>query len=220
MSYNFLKLISFIELDEIIDIIKNHIIDKSTENENSGYIKFIDFKYPMYFIGKFGVLTISQKIYNYFLMHTKRRCYDKDKNIDELLKDNFDDKLINNIIFYDHDNKSCDVDNKNIIGFIFPIMDRNYCRDTICEKDITDNDIKNHDKIKNINIKNHDKIKNIDINTQEITTCYNDGKIHQIYCLKNSLLHGEHLTYYNNGKIYIKKIYDNGNMISAKYFDP
>ena len=209
MSDNFLKLISSIELDEIIDIIKNHIIDKSTENENSGYIKFIDFKYPMYFIEKFGINAITQKIYNYFIMHTKRRCYDKDKNIDELLKDKFDDRLCNNIIFYDHDNKSCDVVNKDIIGFIFPIMNRNYCRNTICKKEITDNNIKNHDKIKNINI-----------NTQEITTCYDDGKIHQIYHLKNSILHGKHSTYYNNGNIYIEKIFDNGNMISAKYYDP
>ena len=45
---------------------------------------------------------------------------------------------MNNIIFYNHENKSCDVNDKNIIGFKFPIMNRDYCRDTVCEKDITD----------------------------------------------------------------------------------
>ena len=162
----------------------------------------------MYFIEKFGINAITQKIYNYFVMHTKRRCYDNYEDIDELLKDKFDDRLTNNIIFYNHVNKSCDVNDKDIIGFIFPIMNRNFCRYTVCEKRI------------NNNIKNDVKIKNINIDTQEIVTCYDDGKIHQIYHLKNSILHGKHSTYYNNGKIYIEKIYDNGIMKSVKYFDP
>ena len=150
MSNDFLKLISPIELDEIIDIIKNHIIDKSksteNENDNTGYIKFIDFKYPMYFIENFGINAITQKIYNYFVMHTKRRCYDNYEDIDELLKDKFDDRLTNNIIFYNDENKSCDVNDKDkdIIGFIFPIMNRNYYTYTVSSIE--------HDKNGNIKI--------------------------------------------------------------------
>jgi hypothetical protein len=41
MSY-ILKILSPIELDEIIDIFKNYILEKSAEKK-SGYIKFIDF---------------------------------------------------------------------------------------------------------------------------------------------------------------------------------
>jgi antitoxin component YwqK of YwqJK toxin-antitoxin module len=222
MSDNFLKLISPIELDEIIDIIKNHIIEKSKENENSGYIKFIDFKYPMYFIEKFSINAITHKIYNYFIMHTKRRYYDKDEDIDELLKDKFDDRLTNNIMFYDHVNKSCNVDNKDIIGFIFPIMDKNYCRDTICKKEITDvgkiiwkqkiNGKLNglyREYFENGNINKKCMCKDDKINGKN-KEYYENGKLKIDSNYKDGKIDGEYKLYYENGKLEMDSNYKDG----------
>ena len=126
-----LKILSPIKLDEIIDIFKNYILEKSAEKK-SDYIKFIDFKYPKYFIEKFGIKDITDKIYNYIIMHTTRRCYDKIiYNISDFISDYHEDdlksELINNIIFYDYNYKSCTNDDTNIIGCIIPIMNRDYC---------------------------------------------------------------------------------------------
>lgn len=119
MSDEFFDIIKDIELDEIIDIFKNHIIAESKENSNT-YIKFIDFKYPAYFVKRFGSKSITNKIYEFILMNTKRRVI------------NLEDKKLNYlelVIFYEEYYKEniikiVDVSNDNIIGLLFPIINR------------------------------------------------------------------------------------------------
>ena len=121
MSDNFFDIIKDVTIDEIIDIFKNHIIAESKKDSGCDtYIKFIDFKYPAYFIKKFSSKTITNKIYEFILMNTSRRSI------------NLDDTKINYlelVIFYEayyKENiiKIVDVSNDNITGLLFPIINR------------------------------------------------------------------------------------------------
>ena len=57
-------------------------------------------------------------------MHTTRRYYDKIIDISYFIhnKDDIETELINNIIFYDYNYKSCNKDDKNIIGCIIQYL--------------------------------------------------------------------------------------------------
>lgn len=119
MSDNFFDIIKDVTLDEIIDIFKNHIIAES-KIDNNNYMKFINFKYPAYFVKRFSSRAITNKIYEFILMNTKRRSI------------NLDDTKINYlelVIFYEkyyEENiiKIVDVSNNNITGLLFPIINR------------------------------------------------------------------------------------------------
>ena len=206
------KILSPIELDEIIDIFKNYILEKSVEKK-SGYIKFIDFKYPIYFIENFGINAITDKIYNYIIIHTKRRCYDKIIDISYFLQNKIKydiktEELTNNIIFYDYNNKSCNNNDTNIIGCIIPIMNRDFCKKNLD---------KNYNNILNNNIKKE---------TKEIIEYYKwttpeNSNIHVIYNVlidNPKIKHGKYSIYSISGCLITEQEFDNGNMISEKFF--
>jgi len=153
---DFFDIIKPIELNEIIDIFKKHIVKESKINNNN-YIKFIDFRYPKYFVDKFGSKAITNKIYEFILMNTSRRHLERDfieiKNDVDVEND---ESLINNIIFYKYVNKNGEDENKNeeditkyifssneeditkyyissnlkdinISGILFPVLNREQC---------------------------------------------------------------------------------------------
>ena len=119
MTDNFYNLIKDVALEEIIDIFKNHIIAESKKSCES-YIKFIDFKYPAYFIKRFSSRAITNKIYEFILINTQRRNINLDDN-----KINY----IDIIIFYEKYYKEniikiADTSSDEITGLLFPIISR------------------------------------------------------------------------------------------------
>lgn len=119
MTDIFFDIIKDIALEEIIEIFKNHIIAESITDSDTN-IKFIDFKYPTYFVERFGTKSITNKIYEFILMNTSRRVI------------NLEDKKLNYlelVIFYEgyyKENiiKIADISNDNITGLLFPIISR------------------------------------------------------------------------------------------------
>ena len=117
MSDNFFEIIQDVKLDEIIEIFEKFIV-KESKTDNQSYIIFINFQYPTYFINKFGSKAITDKIYEFILINTKRGII------------NFNDFKLNFlelIIFYEkYNNYSCKAAQifDKVTGLIFPIINR------------------------------------------------------------------------------------------------
>lgn len=108
---DFFEVIEDIKLDDIIDIFIKYIVDDSKNFNKRYFWDFIDFKYPIYFIKKFGSKAITDKIYNYI----SKKSYVARKQIDMNTFNNSIDK-------YDF----CEKCKDNKVSYINYYMN-NYC---------------------------------------------------------------------------------------------